>query len=269
MCRYEVSTRPTEGFGDELVRLAREHEYLRFVPHPFDARHVLCVTINRVADATSEDSAYYIGSGRARVAALVAPILRTPWIRTVLGRVLGLARRGYALRIPMSSLLFIRSGVVRSLPGVARAGQLALDRNDWINMELAVPTAHYEAFRRLFDSLKPPTSPFDRHRPYFTCRVVGAATNVLLAPNHGRDVVFADIHVAPTPASHTFLRRLEEAAAAELGARPHWGKTFFSERDVLRALYPPGNFDAFQDARRRFDPDGVFSNEYTRRVLGD
>ncbi len=267
ICRYEVRCEPAAGFGNRLPTLMREHEYLRFVPHPFDPRVVLCVTIDRVPDGTPVDRAHYIGDGRARATAFIAPVLRTPWVRSALGRVLGLAGRGYALHIPLSSLLFIRSGVVRSLPGVARVGQLALDRNDWINMELAIPLDRYEAFRDLWESSKPPTSSFDRERPYYTCRVVGGATNVLLAPNHGRDVVFVDIHAAPTEGSRAFLRRLEEVAESGLGARPHWGKTFFAERDRLRALYPEGNLDTFLEARRRFDPDGVFSNDYTRRVV--
>ena len=33
-------------------------------------------------------------------------------------------------------------------------------------------------------------------------------------------------------------------------------------------LYPKENIAAFLECKRRFDPAGVFSNAYTRRVLG-
>ena len=41
-----------------------------------------------------------------------------------------------------------------------------------------------------------------------------------------------------------------------------------AERDVVRGLYPKENVAAFLECKRRFDPAGVFSNAYTRRVLG-
>ena len=122
---------------------------------------------------------------------------------------------------------------------------------------------------RLFAREAPRVSPLSGRRPYYTCRVVGAARNVLLAPNYDRDAVFCDVHADPRqPASLDFLRRLEAAAIAGLLARPHWGKAFFAGHEVLRGLYPAANMAAFQAARRRFDPEGVFSNDYTRRVLG-
>jgi FAD/FMN-containing dehydrogenase len=68
--------------------------------------------------------------------------------------------------------------------------------------------------------------------------------------------------------SQAFLERLEALAIRDMSARPHWGKVFFAERDVVRALYPAANIAAFLEAKRRFDPAGVFSNAYTRRVLG-
>ena len=99
--------------------------------------------------------------------------------------------------------------------------------------------------------------------------MVGRAHNVLLAPNYDRDVVFCDVHADPAqPSSRAFLERLEARAIRDLSARPHWGKVFFAERDVVRDLYPKENVAAFLECKRRFDPAGVFSNAYTRRVLG-
>ena len=152
---------------------------------------------------------------------------------------------------------------------VARVGQLALEHHDWLNMELAVPRESYREFERLFAELRPRLSPFSPAQPYYTCRVVGQARNVLLAPNYDRDVVFCDVHADPRQrASHAFLEKLEARAVRELSARPHWGKVFFSESEVVRGLYPRENVAAFLECKRRFDPAGVFSNAYTRRVFG-
>jgi len=185
------------------------------------------------------------------------------------GRLLGVAAYGYTLEIPFSTMLFLGAGVVRSHPGLARVGQLALERHAWLNMELAVPREDHAAFARMFEDLRPRISGLSAGQPYYTCRVVGAARRALLAPNYGRDVVFCDVHADPTqPASRAFLETLEARAVRELSARPHWGKVFFSESEVVRGMYPRENVAAFLECKRRFDPAGVFSNAYTRRVLG-
>ena len=171
--------------------------------------------------------------------------------------------------LPFSTLLFLSAGVVRSHPGLARVGQLALERHAWLNMELAIPRERYSAFERLFADLRPRSSGLSTGQPFYTCRVVGGARSALLAPNYDRDVVFCDIHADPARAtSRPFLERLENAALRDLAARPHWGKVFSSEKEVVRALYPSANIAAFLEAKRRFDPEGTFSNAYTRRVLG-
>ena len=57
-----------------------------------------------------------------------------------------------------------------------------------------------------------------------------------------------------------------EAIFKRYGGRPHWGKLHSRVAEELRDLYP--EWDAFQALRRRWDPDGVFLNDYLRRVLG-
>ncbi|MBR7551953.1 oxidoreductase, partial [Mycobacterium tuberculosis] len=48
--------------------------------------------------------------------------------------------------------------------------------------------------------------------------------------------------------------------------RPHWGKRHFQTADTLRERYP--HWDRFAQVRTRFDPGGLFANEYLARVLG-
>jgi len=52
----------------------------------------------------------------------------------------------------------------------------------------------------------------------------------------------------------------------DYGGRPHWGKLHFQDAEALADLYP--EWDRFQTARRRLDPDGRFTNAYLERVLG-
>jgi len=40
--------------------------------------------------------------------------------------------------------------VVESHAGLAEVGAMALDRPDWLNMELAVPLARYADFERMY-----------------------------------------------------------------------------------------------------------------------
>ena len=99
--------------------------------------------------------------------------------------------------------------------------------------------------------------------------MVGRTRSALLAPNYDRDSIFVDIHAdGRAPSSRPFLQRLESDAIASMRARPDWGKVFSVEHDVVRTLYPAANVAAFVATKRRLDPAAVFSNAYTRRVLG-
>jgi xylitol oxidase len=56
---------------------------------------------------------------------------------------------------------------------------------------------------------------------------------------------------------------LVEEAVAPFGARPHWGKVYTDAARVA-SLYP--RFADFQGLVAKYDPRGVFRNEYTRRL---
>jgi L-gulonolactone oxidase len=51
------------------------------------------------------------------------------------------------------------------------------------------------------------------------------------------------------------------------GGRPHWGKRHYLTSAELQQRYP--EWQMFAGVRQRLDPDGVFANDYTRRVLGE
>lgn len=53
----------------------------------------------------------------------------------------------------------------------------------------------------------------------------------------------------------------------KLNARPHWGKINFLNHEKALDLYDI-NLNRFIQVKRKFDPHHVFSNEFTKRVLG-
>lgn len=57
-----------------------------------------------------------------------------------------------------------------------------------------------------------------------------------------------------------------EAIARGHGGRPHWGKMHERTADDLVPVYP--RLGDFLEVRDRLDPERVFANDYTRRVLG-
>lgn len=92
-----------------------------------------------------------------------------------------------------------------------------------------------------------------------------AADDALLSPSYERDTAYIAVHQDRRSDWATYFTAVA-TALARFGGRPHWGKRHFLGADELRPLYP--RFDDFIAARDRFDPLGLFANEYTDRVLG-
>jgi L-gulonolactone oxidase len=92
-----------------------------------------------------------------------------------------------------------------------------------------------------------------------------AADDALLSPSHERDTAYIAVHHDRKSDWETYFRAVAEAMA-KYGGRPHWGKRHFLGAEELRELYP--RFDDFLAVRDRLDPQGMFANDYTDRVLG-
>jgi L-gulono-1,4-lactone dehydrogenase len=92
-----------------------------------------------------------------------------------------------------------------------------------------------------------------------------AADDALLSPAYERDTVYVAVHAYRGMDWEPYFRAVE-AIADEHGGRPHWGKHHFQTEATLAPRYPA--WRRFAAVRARFDPDGVFSNAYTDRVLG-
>jgi L-gulono-1,4-lactone dehydrogenase len=129
-------------------------------------------------------------------------------------------------------------------------------------MEYAIPrAAGPEALRRVLEMI-------DRRGfavPFpIEFRVV-APDDAYLSTASERDTVYIAVHMFRGMAWEPYFRAVE-AIMDDYEGRPHWGKRHFQSAATLAPRYP--EWDRFQAARARLDPESVFDNDYTRRVLG-
>lgn len=94
-----------------------------------------------------------------------------------------------------------------------------------------------------------------------------------LSPMYQRDIaVISNIvlgnatRTGPFSVFEAYGQALEKVAVAKYRGRPHWGKFNWATSAKLRPAYP--RFDAFTTLRAQVDPQGMFDNEYLRKVLG-
>jgi FAD-linked oxidoreductase len=91
-----------------------------------------------------------------------------------------------------------------------------------------------------------------------------AAEDSFLSPYYGRASAMIDLQQFKGMPYHEYFLAGEEIFRRYDG-RPHWGKLHTRTADELRPLYP--DWDRFREVRRRWDPEGLFMNDYLRRVL--
>ncbi|WP_299021534.1 D-arabinono-1,4-lactone oxidase [uncultured Dietzia sp.] len=91
-----------------------------------------------------------------------------------------------------------------------------------------------------------------------------AADDVWLSTAHRREVCYIAVHQFHLM-DHTELFRLAEEIFLAAGGRPHWGK--MHTRTAADLSHMIEHFGDFVSVRDRLDPDRVFGNTYTERVL--
>jgi FAD-linked oxidoreductase len=92
-----------------------------------------------------------------------------------------------------------------------------------------------------------------------------APDDAFLSPSNGRDTCYIAVHMYRGMEWYPYFQAVE-AIMDSYDGRPHWGKRHFQSAATLAPRYP--DWDRFQEVRARLDPEGVFTNEYTDRVLG-
>jgi len=92
-----------------------------------------------------------------------------------------------------------------------------------------------------------------------------AADDIPLSTANGRASAYIAVHVFEGTQYHAYFEAVEDIMD-DYGGRPHWGKLHFQTAESLAPRYP--QWEAFQAARKRVDPNGMFANPYLDRVLG-
>jgi xylitol oxidase len=93
-----------------------------------------------------------------------------------------------------------------------------------------------------------------------------AADRLWLSGAYDTDAVGIHFTWKKLPAEVGALLPEIESRLLPLGARPHWGKVFTSEVDRIAPLYP--RFDDFRALAAKYDPRGIFRNDFLARKLG-
>jgi FAD-linked oxidoreductase len=129
-------------------------------------------------------------------------------------------------------------------------------------MEYAIPRAHgREAVERVLALVERRRLPI-----LFPLEVrFAAADDAFLSTAQGGETCYIAVHQLRGMEFESYFRAVEEIMDG-YGGRPHWGKRHYQTAATLRPRYPA--WDRFQALQARLDPDGVFTNDYTRRALG-
>jgi L-gulono-1,4-lactone dehydrogenase len=130
-------------------------------------------------------------------------------------------------------------------------------------MEYAIPREYgADAVRRILGLIEtrqlPITFPLE-------VRFAGP-DDALIGPSHGRESCYIAVHTYRGTAFESYFRGVEQIMSG-YGGRPHWGKRHYLTSAELQQRYP--EWETFASVRERLDPDGVFANDYTRRVFGE
>ncbi|MBL8851307.1 MAG: FAD-binding protein [Planctomycetaceae bacterium] len=109
---------------------------------------------------------------------------------------------------------------------------------------------------------------FTHHYPICVRRVFCDDTLMSMSSGDGHDwYSFSFITLAqPRDGFRKMADYLARSMTQLFGARPHWGKYCPLDGETLRTLYP--RWTEFDAVCRRYDPRGVFQNDFTRAALG-
>ncbi|GAB1338301.1 D-arabinono-1,4-lactone oxidase [Streptomyces sp. E-15] len=168
--------------------------------------------------------------------------------------------------------------VPATIPSIARISSRALSartytdipykvftsprRVRFVEMEYAVPRA------ALVETLRELRAVIDRSglRVSFPVEVRTApADDITLSTASGRDSAYIAVHMFRGTPYQAYFTAAERVFTAHEG-RPHWGKVHTRDAEYLDRVYP--RFGEFTALRDRLDPERLFQNDYSRRVLG-
>jgi FAD-linked oxidoreductase len=129
-------------------------------------------------------------------------------------------------------------------------------------MEYSVPA---ESFPTVLGEIRERITK-ERYRVNFPveCRFV-RGDDIWLSTAYGRDSAYIAVHMYRGMPYKDYFQGIEEIFTRYDG-RPHWGKIHTRDAAYLAAHYP--HWNDFQRVRATLDPQGVFLNDYLRRLFG-
>jgi L-gulonolactone oxidase len=239
---------PREEVLDGFQQRAEEHDHFELFTFPYSDL-ALVLERNRLDEPPRP---------RGRAAAYLNDIVLENWA--------------------LEALAATGKAIPRLIPALSRlAGRLASgsrtsDRSDRVfvnerrvrftEMEYALPREHGpEAARRVIEWVRA-----NRYPVFFPIEMrVSAGDDAALSPAHERETAYVAVHQYRGMEWRPYFEAVESIMDS-YGGRPHWGKRHFQTAATLAPRYPA--WEEFQRARETLDPNRVFANEYTERVLG-
>jgi L-gulono-1,4-lactone dehydrogenase len=240
--------RPLSNVLEHFEELALGNDHFEFFVFPH-ASHALTRTNNRTEEQPRP---------RSSASAYLNDIVLTNHVFGLICR----AGRRFPARIPQLNRLVTR--LAGSATRVDRSAEIFASPRlvRFTEMEYSLPRERTaEAVRAVMEMI--PREGFAVPFP-IEVRTV-AADEAMLSTAGGRDSGFVAVHMYEGMEWEPYFRAVESIMDG-LGGRPHWGKRHFQTAQTLRERYP--EWDAFQAIRTRLDPHGLFSNDWTDRVLG-
>ena len=161
---------------------------------------------------------------------------------------------------------FKKSPKAKNKSGYSHKMLSFLDPGFYMEEEIAVPESQFveaaQAVRKLVQEEYKKSRMFDG----VTFRFVKADKNDYLSMSSDRDVVFFSITTGSRSGYERFYKAFYNLMLKYDG-RPHWGKINYLDKADVKKLYGD-NYDKFVKVRKTLDPDGVFSNTFTRTIFG-
>lgn len=176
----------------------------------------------------------------------------------------GAARVAAAMPSTTRAINAVTSGLMPGRDRVDRSDRVFVSRRvvRFREMEFAVPVeAVPQVFRELQELMERP-----EHATPFPVEVRSAAADdAMLSTAYERDVAYFAVHTALSQDPRRLFADAQALFQRHEG-RPHWGKMHSFTHRHFSAVLP--RFDDFLQVRNELDPERMFANEYTRRVLG-
>lgn len=136
----------------------------------------------------------------------------------------------------------------------------------YMEEEIAIPLSRFVEAANAARALIQEQSESSRMFDGILFRFVSGETQNYLSPATDRDVVFFSITTASRSGYEPFYKKFYDLML-QYNGRPHWGKINYLTKADAQKLYG-GNFEKFIGIRKKLDPNGMFSNAFTKRIFG-